>query len=156
MINKRRRTMAATDLRVHLGEALRSLDDADIVIEKGGVPVAILTRYAPPIVDVDTSMDPSYLAALSKRAEPDGILRAISAMRKGIPDWDSEKLIADMYAAREAGTKTTYYTLDDDGEMVEAESGGHDEIPARQRRLHRSPEAGSSRVAEERTRFETE
>jgi hypothetical protein len=147
--------MPATELRVHLGEALRSLDDADIVIEKGGVPVAILTRYTPPVVDVDTSVDPAYLAALSKRAEPDGILRAIAAMRKGIPDWDSEKLIADMYAAREAGIKTTYYTLDDDEELIE-EGADDDEVPGRQRRLHRSSEAGSSRVAEERTGFETE
>ena len=42
---KEKRRLPATELRVRLGEALRSLEDGDIVIEKGGVPVAVLSRY---------------------------------------------------------------------------------------------------------------
>ena len=42
---KKRATVSATDLRVRLGEMLRRLEDEDLVIEKGGIPVAVLSRY---------------------------------------------------------------------------------------------------------------
>ena len=43
-MGKPRRTLPATELRVHLGEALRALEAEDLVIEKGGVPVALLVN----------------------------------------------------------------------------------------------------------------
>lgn len=42
---KKRATVSATDLRVRLGEMLRRLEGEDLVIEKGGIPVAVITRY---------------------------------------------------------------------------------------------------------------
>jgi|CXWL01.1.fsa_nt_gi antitoxin (DNA-binding transcriptional repressor) of toxin-antitoxin stability system len=44
---KKRTTVSATDLRVNLGAMLRRLEAEDLVVEKGGVPVAVLSRYAP-------------------------------------------------------------------------------------------------------------
>ena len=44
---KKRTTVSATDLRVNLGAMLRRLEAEDLVVEKGGVPVAVLSRYEP-------------------------------------------------------------------------------------------------------------
>ena len=89
---RRRRTLPATKLRIHLGEALRSLKDADIVIEKGGVPVALLTRYTEPPVAVDDA----YEQAIARRGDPDAWPEAMKAMTTGWAGIDPDTLTADV------------------------------------------------------------
>jgi hypothetical protein len=147
----RERIMPATQLRVRLGEALRMLDDEDIIVEKGGVPIALLTRYTRRPGEAARGEDAmpvtttAYAAALLKAGTRGGVARAVAAMERGIPGWDADALIADVRAARAAGTKTTSYSLTDDDE-----EDADDDLPARQRHRYRRPEAESPRVAEER------
>jgi hypothetical protein len=162
-MNRRRRIVPATQLRVHLGEALRGLDEEDIVIEKGGVPIALLTRYersstTPREGDamMNTNASTAYNAALLKKGNPNGIARAIAAMNKGIPGWDADRLVADLYTARAAGTKPFSYSVDDDNDESEGGEGDDGEVSPGQRYLHSGDEAGTQRVAEERAHYEAD
>jgi len=105
--------MAATDLRVHLGEALRRLDKEDIIIEKGGVPVAVLKRYTPDERRPSAgSVYDAYERTLSKKADSSAWPRAFAAMRKGWAGVDVDKLIADIHRWREEGSRPPV-SLDD-------------------------------------------
>jgi len=147
----RRRAVPATELRVHLGEALRALDEGELVIEKGGVPVAVLRRWAgegdseegPP-------MDGAYAAALSRRARPGGLAAALEAMARGWSGIDADLLAAEVIAARDAGASDRSFAPgkdDDDEGEGEGEDAG--EVPGRQRHLYRRARRPDTRVADE-------
>jgi hypothetical protein len=144
---KPRRKLPATELRVHLGEALKALEEEDLVIEKGGVPVAILSRYDGIVYRVGkggTEMSTgttAYLAALSKRGNPAAWPAAFNAMKRGWAGIESGEMTGAVYAAREAGASTRAYTIDE-------EDASDDEVPGRQRYLHRGSRE-ARRVADE-------
>jgi antitoxin (DNA-binding transcriptional repressor) of toxin-antitoxin stability system len=114
--------MAATELRIHLGAALRSLDKGDIVIEKGGIPVAVLTRYRRG--ETPSEREQAYERALAKRGDPAAWPRAFQAMSEGWSGLDAEELKANIRRWRIEGSRDKAYTR------------GGDPL-ARQRRLHR-------------------
>lgn len=156
------RAMPATELRIHLGEVLRSLDDGDVIVEKGGVPVAVLRRWqgragrAPQAggaaggeMDIEATGERAasgaYAAALSRRARPDGLARALAAMDRGWAGLDADALRDSVYGAREAGASDRHFTL-------AAESGAEDEddgeIPGGQRHLYRRARRPERKVAD--------
>jgi antitoxin (DNA-binding transcriptional repressor) of toxin-antitoxin stability system len=122
--------MAATDLRVHLGEALRSLEDGDIIIEKGGIPVAVLSRYAPESTADERAA--AYERALSQRGDrsPEAWALALEAMKLGWTGIDAEELKAQIYRDRDR-SGSRYYDPDRSRNVA-------DEPPAGQRRVYRS------------------
>ncbi|HXK32601.1 MAG TPA: hypothetical protein VNM91_01125 [Dehalococcoidia bacterium] len=130
--------MAATDLRVHLGEALRRLEHEDIVIETGGVPVALLTRYVPD-GERKRSLDEEYARAVSKPVEPGGREKMLAAIAQGWPEgFDADEVIKNIYRWRDEGASTRYYRFNDEGEPYRVDES---EVPARQRRVRRRPAA---------------
>lgn len=137
-MSKRRRTIAATDLRVHLGEALKALDEEDIVIEKGGIPVAMLTKYGD-AREMSPLRSTEYEMALGKRAEPGTWPEAEAAMASGWAGIEAAELVAEVYRGREAGATERHYEL---------ESFSYErEVSGRQRRMHPGP-GKTKRVAE--------
>ncbi len=130
--------MAATELRVHLGEVLRALEREDIVIAKGGVPVALLVRYEPEPARYEpgsAAVEEEYERALSRRAEPGGAERMDAAMAAGWAGIEAEELAANVYRWREEGASARRLSLDDDEPEV-GDDGG--EVPAGQRHLYQS------------------
>ncbi|HYM14697.1 MAG TPA: hypothetical protein VEZ14_03995 [Dehalococcoidia bacterium] len=143
MTVRRRRTVPATELRVHLGAALRALADEDLVIEKGGIPVALLTRYSPAVVSA-TELETEYARSLSKVAGPGGWERMSAAMAAGWAGVSAEEMVANLYRWRAEGGVSPRPSLDDD-EAGEDDDDG--EVPAGQRYLYqRRPK--TQRVAE--------
>ena len=137
-MSKRRRTIAATDLRVHLGEALKALEEEDLVIEKGGIPVAMLTKYGD-VGEMSKLSGTEYETALGKRAEPGTWPEAEAAMATGWAGIDATALVAEVYRRREEGVSERHYELD---------TFTYDrEVSGRQRRLHPGP-GKTKRVAE--------
>jgi antitoxin (DNA-binding transcriptional repressor) of toxin-antitoxin stability system len=135
-MRKQRRIMAATELRVHLGEVLRALEREDIVIAKGGVPVALLVRYEPESAGYEpgaAAAEEEYERALSRRAEPGGAERMDAAMAAGWAGIDAEELAANVYRWREEGVSARRLSLDDDPAEVDDDGS---EVPARQRHLY--------------------
>jgi hypothetical protein len=148
-MDRKRRLLAATELRVHLGEALKALETEDLVIEKGGVPVAILSRYDGVVYNIrkrgsDMNTNAAYEAALARRGNPAALPAALEAMRLGWVGVDSDELVAEIYAAREAGASARVFDFDE-GEDEPAD----DDVPARQRRLQSRDEQDVRKVAEE-------
>ena len=145
-MSKPRRILPATELRVHLGEALRSLEAEDLVIEKGGVPVALLIKYqaAAPAAEAP-GIEAEYRRSLSRRAEPGGWERMDAAMASGWSGIEAEELVANIYRWRVEGATARHFTFDEGGGTEE--QGDEGEIPAGQRRLH-SRRAQGQRVAE--------
>ena len=142
--------MAATELRVHLGEALRALETEDLVIEKGGVPVAILSRYDGVVYQIrkggsDMNKNAAYEAALVRRGNAAALPAALEAMRLGWVGINSDELVAEIYAAREDGASSR--VLDFDEGEDEDDDG---DVSARQRLLHPRDEQEVRKVAEER------
>ena len=139
---RKRKGIPATEVRVHLGEALKAVEDADLVIEKGGVPVAILTKYAP-AGEASVAAATEYERALSKRAEAGAVERMSAAMARGWATIDADEFIERVYRAREEGASARDVTLDDD------EGGADDgELPDRHGRVYRRPPAPDLRVAD--------
>lgn len=140
---RKRKGIPATEVRVHLGEALKAVEEEDLVIEKGGVPVAILTKYVP-AGEASMAVATEYERAVSKRAEPGGIERMTAAMARGWAAIDADEFIEGVYRAREEGASARDVTLDDDDE------GGADdgELPDRHGRVYRRPPAPGLRVAD--------
>jgi antitoxin (DNA-binding transcriptional repressor) of toxin-antitoxin stability system len=130
----RRRIVSATEVRTHLGEALRSLEQEELVIEKGGVPVAMLVKYRPPAVA--TSREEAYEQALTKRAEPAGWERMDAAMAAGWAGIEPDELTANIYRWRAEGGTARRYSFDDGDVDAAAEVTDARDVPARQRRLH--------------------
>src|SRR5688572_29999390 len=132
---KRDRRMAATDLRVNLGAALRSLDDGDIVIEKGGVPVAVLSRYGDRVRGATEVGDAaSYTEAISKPADrsADALARALAAMDVGWSGLDPDEAIENIYRRRDEGASDRHVDLTKEAMIADAP-------PAGQRHLYRHP-----------------
>jgi antitoxin (DNA-binding transcriptional repressor) of toxin-antitoxin stability system len=155
-MSKPRRTMPATEFRVRLGEVLRSLGREDIVIEKGGIPVAVLTAYSPAAVEMAgprpaaAGIDAEYDRAVSKRAEPRGWERMDEAMAAGWAGIEPEELAANIYRWREEG-QTSEVAVWDRGNAPTEEAADGGEVPAGQQHLHpgrRQP--GEKRVADGR------
>ena len=150
-MSKPRRILPATELRVHLGEALRSLEAEDLVIEKGGVPVALLIKYRAetPAAQAPAAeaggIEAEYQRSLSRRAEPGGWERMDAVMASGWAGIEAEELVANVYRWREEGATSRHFTFDEEGGTEE--QGDEGEIPAGQRRLH-SRRAQGQRVAE--------
>lgn len=138
-MSRPRRTLPATELRVHLGAALRNLAREDIVIEKGGVPVAILTAYRP--VE-PAALEAEYERSLSSRALPGGVERMERAMAAGWAGIAPEELVANVYRWRDEGISDRVVVLDE----AEEEAGGGT-VPAGQRRL-RARRSEGKRVAD--------
>lgn len=150
-MSKPRRTVPATELRVRLGEALKALEDEDIVVEKGGVPVALLTRYGKEVAGMGAEIETLYERALSKRAEPGGWDRTLSAMERGWAGINDDEMTANIYRWREEGTTRTRYELD---ETLEGEDQPHaGEILDRQRRMHQGYGQGAL-IADERAEYD--
>ncbi|MDE3096454.1 MAG: hypothetical protein KGK07_10720 [Chloroflexota bacterium] len=139
---RKRKGIPATEVRVHLGEALKAVEEEDLVIEKGGVPVAILTKYVP-AGEASMAVATEYERAVSKRAEPGGIERMTAAMARGWAAIDADEFIEDVYRAREEGASNREVTLD--GDEGEADEG---ELPDRHGRVYRRPPAPDLRVAD--------
>ena len=140
-MNKRRRILAATELRVHLGEALRALEAEDLVIEKGGVPVALLVKYRAETEPAERSAG-EYERALSRSAEPGGRERMESVLGSGWAGIEAEEIVANVYRWREEGASARHFSFDEP-----LEEGDEREVPGGQRRLHpRRPEG--KRVAD--------
>lgn len=147
-MSKPRRIVPATELRIHLGEALKGLEDEDIVIVKGGVPVAMLTRYGKERAAMIETIETQYERALSKRAEPGGWARSAGAMERGWVGINEEELIANIYRWREEGATSKRYSGDDE-ELTD----GSGTIFGRQRHLQQGPAPGTY-VADERTEYD--
>jgi len=145
-MNKPRRILPATELRVHLGEALRSLEAEDLVIEKGGVPVALLIKYRTETPAAEApGIEAEYERSLSRHAEPGGWERMDAAMASGWAGIEAEELVANIYRWREEGATGRHFTFDE-GSGTE-EQGDEGEIPAGQRHLH-SRRTQGQRVAD--------
>jgi hypothetical protein len=149
-MDRPRRRLAATELRVHLGEALKALETEDLVIEKGGVPVAILSRYDGVVYNIrkggsDMNQNAAYEAALCRRGNPAALPAALEAMRLGWVGIDSDELVAEIYAAREAGASSRVLDFDE-GE----DEADDDDIPSGQRLLQPRDEQEIRKVAEAR------
>jgi len=110
---KGRRAIPATELRVHLGEALRALDQEDIVVEKGGVPVAVITRYEGVTDMAAAAAGTAWSKAVVKPAEAGGWARAEAAMERGWSGISAEDLVESVRRARAEGTKAEPVTLDE-------------------------------------------
>jgi hypothetical protein len=119
---RKRRRIPATELRVHLGEALKALQTEELVIEKGGVPVAVIRLYEGPSEEV-SEMRTEYERSLSKRAEPNGIARTLAAMERGWVGIDADELSANIERWREAGARSTRPSLDNDDEDEDSDDG---------------------------------
>lgn len=150
----RRTTVSATDLRVRLGEMLRRLDEEDLVIEKGGTPVAILSRYRPAGADgrgIGTGVSQEYERSLVKTADARGWETTLDAIRAGWKDVDADAMLRRIYEARdENARRARHYTLDIESEedaASEARDDAWTTAPARLRRLHR-PAPTEKRVAD--------
>ncbi len=111
-----------------MGEALKTLDVEDLLIEKGGVPVAVLSRYEPGTREEEPVLRTEYERSLSKRAEPGGIARMFAAMARGWVGIDTDALIADVARRREVGASGRRYSLDAEGDETDDDA----EIPLRQ------------------------
>jgi antitoxin (DNA-binding transcriptional repressor) of toxin-antitoxin stability system len=154
-MSKPRRTMPATEFRVRLGEVLRSLDREDIVIEKGGIPVAVLTAYRPPAADTagrpaDAGIESEYDRAVSKRAEPRGWELMDEAMAAGWAGIEPDELVANVYRWREEGQTSEFRSWDDRSAPMEVAADGG-EVPAGQRYMYpRRKRPGQARVADGR------
>ena len=144
--------MPATELRIHLGEALKGLEEEDIVVEKGGVPIAMLVRYGPEAKAMSEAAT-SYERALSKRAEVGGWERTLSAMERGWAGISAEELTANIYRWREEGATRQYVSLEDEAGDEEHPHGSR-ALFGRQRRLQQSPSEGSL-IADERAEYDT-
>lgn len=143
MADRRRRTVPATELRVHLGAALRALVEEDLVIEKGGVPVALLTNYHAATVSAG-GLEAEYARSLSKAAEPGGWERMSAAMAGGWAGVSAEEMVANIYRWRAEGGMSPRLSPDDE---VSAEDDGDGEVSAGQRYLYqRRPK--TQRIAE--------
>ena len=126
MVARRRRTLPATELRVHLGAALRALAEEDIVIEKGGVPVALLTAYRPAAAEAGGA-ETAYTRSLSRAAEPGGWERMDAAMAAGWTGIEPEELVANVYRWRAEGGMTPLRSLaatDDEADATEGAAEG--------------------------------
>lgn len=150
-MSRKRRIIPATELRVHLGEALKALQDEDIVVEKGGVPVAMLVRYGREAAAV-TELTTGYERALSKRAEPGGWERTLSAMERGWAGINEEEMVANIYRWREEGATQRRYSLDEDDDGEEPVYGSS-KVPHRQRHLQQGSAPGQY-VADERAEYD--
>jgi antitoxin (DNA-binding transcriptional repressor) of toxin-antitoxin stability system len=142
-MKKPRRILPATELRVHLGEALRSLEAEDLVIEKGGVPVALLIKYRAETEEPEPAREAEYERAVAKRAEPGGRERMDAVMASGWAGIEAEELAANVYRWREEGATGRFYSLDEPAEAEDDER----QVPDRQRHLY-PRRAQGKRVAE--------
>ena len=142
-MGKPRRTLPATELRVHLGEALRALEAEDLVIEKGGVPVALLVKYRGESQTFETAASSEYERALSHRAEPAGWQRMDGVMASGWAGIEAEELAANVYRWRAEGAQPRHFSFDDPAQ----EEADERDVPDRQRRLHPRRSSGK-RVAD--------
>ena len=100
--------MAATDARVHFGAVLRSLRRTDIVVERGGVPIAA-------IIDFDTYSQ--VRDERRRRARLDEVIAhrpSAADVAAGVRAWSSPGTLADeevtrmldrLYEARRAGSR---------------------------------------------------
>ncbi len=132
-MSKPRRTLPATELRVHLGEALRALENEDIVVEKGGVPVALLIKYRSESESAAPAAPGEYERALSHRAEPDGWQRMDAVMASGWAGIEPEEFVANVYRWRAEGAQPRHFSFDEPEGKAEADER---RVPGRQRRLH--------------------
>ena len=130
-MSKPRRTLPATELRIHLGEALRALEAEDLVIEKGGVPVALLIKYRAEAEAAGPAAG-EYELALSQRAEPAGWQRMDAVMASGWAGIEAAELAANVYRWRAEGAEPRQFSFDE-ADQEDADERG---IPDRQRRLH--------------------
>lgn len=129
---------------------LRRLEDEELVVEKGGIPVAILSRYRP---EADSRMlsrpvNEEYERALVKRADPDEWETTMNAIRGGWTGVDAEEMIRNIYAARDVNARLArHYDLDESEATSEVRDDAWSTAPARLRHLHR-PAADTKRVAD--------
>jgi antitoxin (DNA-binding transcriptional repressor) of toxin-antitoxin stability system len=156
VMSKPRRTMPATEVRVRLGEVLRCLASEDIVIEKGGIPVAVLTAYQAPAVETAGrrpaagGIEDEYERAVSRRAEPRGWERMDKAMAAGWAGIGPDELAANVYRWREEG-QTSEDPVWDAEYLATQEAADGGEVPAGQQHLYsRRRRSGEKRVAEDR------
>jgi hypothetical protein len=142
--------MPATELRIHLGDALKALEEEDIVVEKGGVPIAMLVRYGPEAKAMSEAAT-GYERALSKRAEAGSWERALSAMERGWAGISAEELTANIYRWRDEGATTRRFGP----EMDEAEERGDggSTVSGRQRYLQQGAPR-QTRIADERAEWD--
>jgi antitoxin (DNA-binding transcriptional repressor) of toxin-antitoxin stability system len=150
-IDMKRVTVSATDLRVRLGEMLRRLEDEELVVEKGGIPVAILSRYHPPETDSRSLRRPAneeYERALVKRADPGDWETTMNTIRGGWTGVDAEEMIRNIYRSRDDNARLArHYDLDESDAPSEVRDDAWSTAPARLRHLHR-PVADAKRVAD--------
>ncbi len=132
-MNKPRRILPATELRVHLGEALRALEAEDLVIEKGGVPVAMLIKYRSEAEAAAPAAAGEYERALSHRAEPGSWERMDAAMGSGWAGIEPEEFAANVYRWRAEGAQPRHFSFDEPEAEDDADERG---VPGRQRRLY--------------------
>jgi antitoxin (DNA-binding transcriptional repressor) of toxin-antitoxin stability system len=127
----RRTRISATELRVHLGETLRRLSNEELVIEKGGVPVAVLRRYE--AVAAESAVEAEYERALARRAEPRGWERMDAAMAAGWAGVEAEEIVANVYRWRDEDARAARHFVfrDDDVEEIDDDPG----VSPGQRRL---------------------
>jgi hypothetical protein len=111
MRKRKRSTVSATEMRVRMGEMLRRLKDEDLVIEKGGVPVAVVTRYTAADWAAGAS---DYERALSSKGDaaawPD-IMRYLAA--DPMDAKTAEAMKAEIYRARDESVEYARYYMDD-------------------------------------------
>lgn len=113
----KRATISATELRVHLGETLRRLASEELVIEKGGVPVAVLRRYEPEANEL--GLEAMYERALARRAEPRGWERMDAAIAAGWAGVDADEIVANIYRRRDEDTQQArHFEFGDEPEEV--------------------------------------
>ena len=136
--------MTATDFRVHFGEVLGSLEDQEVVVEKGGVAVAVLIPFRSDRTRSrggGDDMNKTYEAAVSRTASANGLASMIAAMERGWTGINAAELVESIYARREAGAKSEHYTLDEEAD--------DSEVPAGQRYLYSRTLGEVRRIADE-------
>lgn len=109
---------------------MRRLAFEELVIEKGGIPVAVLSRYTPGSAEV--GVEAAYQQALARRAEPRGWERMDAAVAAGWAGLDAEEMVANIYRRREEAARQSRHF---DFNVEEPEDDDDSGLPPGQRRL---------------------
>jgi prevent-host-death family protein len=108
MIDREPTSVPATELRVHLGSVLRRIRKGeDIVIEKGGTPVAVVidvTKYEQ-LREIERQHTPLRPQRVLASPAPDGPERLRRAMKTGWKGIDGEELKKRIRESRKISTR---------------------------------------------------
>lgn len=152
-MDRPRRRIPATELRIHLGQALKALNEEDLVIEKGGFPVAILTRYDGAVYRIEketemTANAAAYARAVMRPGNPAAIGAALAVIKLGWAGLDADAVVDSIYAARDAGASSRVADLDRDEDQADEEGEDDGQVSFGYRFLPQGADQEIRRVAD--------